>query len=429
VLISGVDAGELAQAYGTPLLVINVDAVDAAIASLHVACAPKDVEISYAAKAFICVAFARHLSAHSSIGLDVCSLGELLTAERAGFPPERLTLHGAGKSDAELCAAVAGRVGRIVVDSLEELERLASLDVRDEAGADGATPTRVMLRLNTGISAPTHPFLRTGGNETKFGLAERDEAAATSILTANPQLRFIGLHAHVGSQIYESAPFVANSHALVEAAKRFTEYGLIVDRIVIGGGFGVQVQPDSENHSLDVTSVLSDVARCVRECTSALGMSAPRVGIEPGRAIVANAGTTLYRVLAVKRHIFRTFVVVDGGIFENPRPAIYGAFHYVSAVTPRAGPLQEMTLCGRSCENDELGQVRLPEDIAAGDLLAMRTTGAYTYSMSSNYNRFVRPAVTAVQAGTHAPWIRREMLDEVLANDVDVHPTAAAKRS
>ncbi len=429
MLISGVDAGELAQMYGTPLLVINVDAVDAAIASLHVACAPYGVEISYAAKAFICVAFARHLSAHSSIGLDICSLGELLTAERAGFAPARLTLHGAGKSDAELCAAVAGRVGRIVVDSLEELERLASLDVRDEVGADGAKQMRVMLRLNTGIDAPTHAYLRTGGNETKFGLAERDEAAAASILKANAHLRFVGLHAHIGSQIYETWPFVANSHALVEGAKRFAERGLTVDRIVIGGGFGVQVQPNSENQSLDVTSVLSEVARCVRECTNALGMSAPRVGIEPGRAIVANAGTTLYRVLAVKHQIFRTFVVVDGGIFENPRPALYGADHYVSAVTPRSGPLQEMTLCGRTCENDELGQVRLPEDLAEGDLLAMRPTGAYTYSMSSNYNRFVRPAVTAVHAGTHAAWIRREMLDEVLANDVDMHPPAAAKRS
>jgi diaminopimelate decarboxylase len=418
--ISGVDAEELARVYGTPLLVINVDAIDAAIAAMHVACAPHNFGITYAGKAFICVEFCRHLASHPEIGLDVCSLGELVTAERAGVARERLTLHGAGKSDEELQAAAEGRVGRIVVDGLEELERL-SFEV---AHSD----LEVMLRLNTGIEAHTHRFVRTGGDATKFGLSEADEAAAMEILKANPHLHFSGLHAHIGSQIYDAAPFAANSHALIEAAARFAHHGLTTERIIIGGGFGVQMQASADDQVLDVAAALSDVARCVRECASALAIPAPRVGIEPGRAIVANAGTTLYRVLAVKHHGTRTFVIVDGGMFENPRPALYGAVHNVLTVTPRSSKLVEMTLCGRSCENDELVRwARLPEDLEAGDLLAMRTTGAYTYSMASNYNRFARPAVAAVLAAEHGLWIEREDLEDVLRHDV--HPAAVPERS
>jgi diaminopimelate decarboxylase len=412
--IGGVDAAELARIYGTPLLVIDVDAVDDAIAAMRAACAPHNFDISYAAKAFICVAFARHLAAAAGIGLDVCSLGELVTAERAGFAPERLTLHGAGKSDAELRAAADGRAGCIVVDGLEELKRLSAMAVVRDAD--------VMLRLNTGIEAPTHAFVRTGGEGTKFGLRQSDELAAMGMLRANPRLRFRGLHAHVGSQIYEPMPFVANAHALAEAAARFARHGLTVERIIIGGGFGVTMQPDASDQAIDVAGALSDVARCVRECSHALAITPPRVGVEPGRAIVANAGTTLYRVLAVKRTSAQPFVIVDGGIFENPRPALYGSFHHVSAVGPRSQTLQEMALCGRSCENDELGRVRLPEDVQAGDLLAMRTTGAYTYSMASNYNRFVRPAVAAVRGAKRELWIAREVLEDVLRHDVNPAP-------
>ncbi|MBV8149351.1 MAG: diaminopimelate decarboxylase [Candidatus Eremiobacteraeota bacterium] len=419
--ISGVEAEELARVYATPVLVINVDAVDAAIVSLQVACAPHDFEISYAAKAFICVEFARHLAAHPGIGLDVCSLGELLTAERAGFARERLTFHGAGKSDEELQAVAEGRVGCIVVDGLEELKRLARLEF-------ARNDMQVMLRINTGIEAHTHAFIRTGGSGTKFGFSQGDEEAAAAVFKTHPRLRFSGLHAHIGSQIYETAPFVANSHALIEAAARFACHGLVSERIVVGGGFGVQMQPEADDQTLDVSAALSDVARCVRECASALAIPAPRVAIEPGRSVVANAGTTLYRVLAIKRQDARTFAIVDGGMFENPRPALYGALHHVSAVTPRSGELVEMTICGRTCENDELVRWgRLPEDLEAGDLLAMRTTGAYTYSMASNYNRFMRPAVAAVLAGEHRLWIAREELEDVLRHDV--HPAVHAERS
>jgi diaminopimelate decarboxylase len=390
------------------LIVIDLDALDAAIARFRSVCDPLGVDISYAAKAFICTAFAGHLGT-AGIGLDVCSMGELLTAERAGFPPERLTLHGCGKADEELQAAASGRVAFIAVDGIDELAHLARL-AHDRSA-------RILLRLNTGIEAHTHAFVRTGGDDTKFGLHPRDEERAANLLTEHPHLRFAGLHAHVGSQIYAGSAFVANADALVEAAERFASRGLITRRIVVGGGFGVPMRPDAGNERLDLPAVIRDVARRAQESARARAITVPQVGIEPGRSIVADAGTTLYRVLAIKRQSHRTFVVVDGGMYENPRPALYGAYHHVVPVEPRTTQTQEVTLCGRSCENDELGTARLPQDVRAGDLLAMQTTGAYTRSMAGNYNRFSRPAVVAARRGQHRLWVRRETLDDVLHLD------------
>jgi diaminopimelate decarboxylase len=408
--LGGIAAAELTESYGTPLVVIDLDVVDASIAALHAAQGADDLEISYAAKAFVTVAFARHL-ADRGIGLDVCSLGELVTAERAEFPRERLTLHGAGKSDEELSAAAAGRVGAIVVDGLDELRRLAATPAVSPSLA-------VLLRLNTGIEAHTHAFVRTGGDDTKFGLHPRDEDEAAAILRANPQLRFEGLHAHVGSQIYQPQAFLANADTLVAATERFARLGLEVKRIVVGGGFGVQTHPNAQAEALDLPATIGALSKRVRSSSDALKVPPPRLSIEPGRAIVGPAGTTLYRVLAVKRQSSRTFAIVDGGIAENPRPALYGAYHHVLAVQPHSGAEGEVTLCGRSCENDELGVARLPRDLSSGDLLAMCTTGAYTYSMAGNYNRFPRPAVAGIANGGHRLLARRESLDDVLRNDI-----------
>ena len=404
--MGGIAAARLAELYGTPLLVIDLNAVDRAIASS--ASVGPNVEVAYAAKAFATVEFVRHLRRHR-IGLDVCSVGELVTAERAELPPERLTLHGAGKTDEELRAACDGRVGLIAVDGLEELERLASLARRGcRAG--------VLLRLNVGIGADTHAFVRTG-DDTKFGIPVDDESAARAILQANPGLRFAGLHAHVGSQIRDEHTYFDNAEALCDAAKRFADAGMPVERLVAGGGFAVATNPGDASRSLELGATLAAVADRIAEGCVRRGLAAPVVGFEPGRAIVALAGTTLYRVLAVKRQSRRTFVVVDGGIAENPRPALYGARHHVAPVAPRTGEDAEMILCGRSCENDELGTVRLSHEIATGDLLAMCATGAYTYSMSGNYNRFPRPAVVGILDATVRLLARRESLEDVLRND------------
>lgn len=408
--LGGIPAQQLAERYGTPLLVLDLDVLDAAIARCRAACEPHGVEIAYAGKALLLAALARFID-ERGLNLDVCSLGELLTAERGGVPAGRITLHGCGKSDEELLAAVEGRVGRIVVDGVEELERLSRVARSD-------SPVPLLLRLNPGIEAHTHAFVRTGGQDTKFGIAPRDEARARALLRDAPAFRFLGLHAHVGSQIYESGAFVANAEALIEAAARFAHDGLVVEEIVVGGGFGVTTHPDRPDERIDFPGTIAAVANAVRAAASRVGVPPPRIGIEPGRMLIGPAGKTLYRVCSVKRQARRTFVVVDGGLFENPRPALYGAYHHAVAASRPNVDLHEVTLCGRSCENDELGRAMLPRELCEGDLVALEVTGAYTYSMASNYNRFVRPAVVGIEGGKERLLARRESLEDVLRNDV-----------
>lgn len=408
--IAGTAVEALADRHGTPLLVLDLDALDAAIARCRAACEPHGIEIAYAAKALLLVELARFIAARG-LNLDVCSLGELVTAERAGFPVDRITLHGCGKSDEELSAAASGRVGRIVVDGIDELQRLAALALD--------APVRVLLRLNPGIEAHTHAFVRTGGEDTKFGLPPRDEERARAILREAPRLQFGGLHAHVGSQIYEAGAYVAIAEALVTAAARFAKDGFQTDEIIVGGGFGVTTHPDRPNERLDFPSTIEAIARTTRAGAARVRVPPPRIGIEPGRMLVGPPGTTLYKVCAVKRQARRTFVVVDGGLYENPRPALYGAYHHAVAASRPNLDLQEVTLCGRSCENDELGRAMLPSSLIEGDLVAMTVTGAYTYSMASNYNRFVRPAVVGIEGGKERLLARRESLEDVLKNDVE----------
>jgi diaminopimelate decarboxylase len=411
LLIGGVRAEELATAYGTPLLAIDFDVLDAAIAAFTQACAPHGIEIAYAGKALLLVALARHLK-HTALGLDVCSIGELAAAERAGFPPERISLHGCGKIDVELDAAIEGRVGRIIVDNLDELRRLA---VRSTANR----PTPLLLRINTGIEAHTHEFIRTSGDKSKFGFDPQSTPAALDLIRTSPGLQFLGLHAHIGSQIYEQEAFAANAQALMERAAYFAEAGLETQHLVVGGGFGVQMHPD-QHEDVDLDATMSSIAQCVHAEAQRWNLRVPRIGIEPGRAIVANAGTSLYRTMAVKSEFGRPYVIVDGGVYENPRPALYDAYHHIVSASGESAQTIETVVCGRTCENDRLGTARLPENMSAGDLIAACSTGAYTYSMASNYNRFTRPAVVAVREGTHTLIARRESIEDVLRSDCDV---------
>lgn len=398
--IGGMRADELAADFGTPALILDLHALDRALHELLAACGRHGIRASYAGKALLVTRLARHLAARD-IGIDVASLGELVTAERGGFEPARITLHGAGKTEDELRAALAGRAGRIVVDSLDELRRLEAI------GPSGSCD--LLLRLNTGIEAHTHEFVRTAGDHSKFGIAPHEEAAALALLAAMPHLRVRGVHAHIGSQILDPEPFVANATILAAAVARMRERGFPARVAVIGGGFGVPMHPEHEA-SLDVGATIDALA------AAADGVE---LEIEPGRAIVAAAGTSLYRVMAIKRYERRTFVVVDGGMADNPRPALYDATHHAVAVKATNAPHQAVTLCGRSCENDELGSAALPADLAPGDLIAVCTTGAYTYSMASNYNRFPRPPIVAVERGSAQLFARRETLDDILRADLD----------
>jgi diaminopimelate decarboxylase len=400
---AGVPAAELAAHYGTPLYVVDLETLDAEIDVFLRAFGDRGIAVGYASKAFLCTALVEHLAA-TPLRLDVCSLGELITAERGGFPAGRIYFHGASKTDAELQAIAERRVAFNVIDNAEELERLAAL-----AGA--TQPLDVMLRINTGIEAHTHEFIRTGGENTKFGIPNADVGATLARLAELPQLRLIGLHGHVGSQLFEAAPLLANLDELLRLAAAARSLGHQVAELLVGGGIGVEDGP-AEPRPIDLDALaaaLSDRA----------GSAPYRLGIEPGRALIARAGTALYRVTSVKRQGRRRFVIVDGGMNDNPRPMLYGARHPAELVRSGAvGAPEAATLAGRSCENDEIGEYDLPGDVAAGDLIAMRYVGAYTYSMASNYNRFGKPAVVFVQNGHHRRVIRAETPDEVLRNDL-----------
>lgn len=401
--LGGVSARELADAYGTPLFVIDLDELDLEIDRFVRACAPHGIAIGYAGKAFLCAALAEHLAA-TPLRLDVCSLGELVTAERGGFPAGRMYFHGVGKSADELRAIVERRVAFGVIDNHEELERLAALASHDR-------PVDVMVRVNTGISAHTHAFVRTGGENTKFGVAINRLASFFARVAALPQLRLIGLHAHIGSQIAEVAPFLANADELLAAAELARAAGLPVAELICGGGIGVEESP-GDPRPLAVEALAAGLA----ERAAGRGL---RLAIEPGRALIARAGSSLYRVMAVKTQGRRRFVVVDGGMADNPRPLLYGARHLPEVLAARrTGPDEPATLAGRSCENDELGDYVLPRDLAAGDLVAMRNTGAYTYSMASNYNRFGRPPVVFVRDGHHRRVVRGESAEDVTRLDL-----------
>ncbi len=405
----GVTASELARTYGTPLIVIDTDVLDRNVAAFVAIGNECGIEVAYAGKALLFVALARRL-ARAGLSLDVCSLGELYTAERAGVPAERLVLHGCGKTDDELGAALAGRVGRIVIDNREELERLIER-------ADPARPLHALLRVNSGIEAHTHAYVRTGGEDSKFGFALDSLDEALARCAAAPGLRLLGLHTHIGSQLYESDAYEAAARVMLDAISQAREHGIEIEELVLGGGFGVSASPDDE--PFDAAATLRTVSAIVSRVASARGLRAPRLGIEPGRAIVASAGTTLYRVASVKRQGSRRYAIVDGGMTDNPRPALYDAYHHPDlASRVSEAPLVETTICGRACENDELVSTALPEDLAAGDLLALHTTGAYTFSMASNYNRFARPAVVFAGGGAHRLVVRRESLDDLVRNDL-----------
>jgi len=407
LVIGGVRADVLARTYGTPLLVLDRGVLDETVGQFIGAARAARVDVAYAGKALLFTGLASYF-AQTQLALDVCSLGELHTAERAGFPAQRMHLHGCGKTDDELAAALDGRVGAIVVDNLFELERLVALR--------GERSCAVVLRVNVGIEAHTHDYVRTAGENTKFGMGEPEFRRALEILARVPALAFLGVHSHIGSQIFEVEPLLENVDATFGYVGHALRAGMTPELAIFGGGLGVD---ERGAEGLPLGSLFAKMRARADDAAHELGIAPLRLGVEPGRAVIARAGTSLYRVVATKRFGKRRFVVIDGGMADNPRPALYGAFHQpLVAVSSAREAASEATICGRSCENDEMVEAHLPGDLAYGDLLALATTGAYTFSMASNYNRFARPAVVWTAAGTHTLAVRRESLDDIIRNDV-----------
>ena len=396
--IGGCDLIELAGAFGTPLFVYDEEhlrdrcrqAVEAFGAGA-----------SYASKAFLCVAMAR-LAHTEGMGIDVATGGELHVALAAGVPADRLVLHGNNKSMGELRDGVEAGVGRIVVDSFDELDRLDALH-----SETGARP-RVLLRFTPGVEAHTHTYLVTGGDDSKFGFTVSTGAAAAAMERArsSASVEVAGVHSHIGSQVLEASSFTRAVTVIAEAAAPYD-----VEEISVGGGLGVPYV------SGESAPTIAEWGAAVRDACRSAGVTA-RVTAEPGRSIVAAAAVTLYTVGTIKRIPgVRNYVAVDGGMSDNPRTMLYGSGY--EAFLPRATDApRELTasVVGKHCESGDMlvRDAAVPADIAVGDILATPVTGAYGHSMGSNYNKVPRPAVVFVAGGEARLVVRRETYDDLL---------------
>jgi diaminopimelate decarboxylase len=410
--VGGVPLAEVADRFGTPVYVLDETEVRERCRTYRQVF--PEAEVLYAAKAFLCRAMV-HWMDEEGLGLDVCSAGELELAVTTGFPPERIVLHGNAKSPRDLETALRLGVGRIVIDSPSEIARLAAA-----VGPGGHQ--KVMVRVVPGISAGGHDKIRTGTEDQKFGLSIRDGYAQHAIarILDQPQLELTGLHCHLGSQITSVKPYLAAVRRMVGLLARLHEqHGLVLPELDLGGGHGIAYRPGEE--ALDLTTLARKVRDELTGACAAAGIPVPRLIIEPGRAIAGPAGVALYHVLAVKRSGDHTFVAVDGGMSDNPRPALYGVRYEPRLIgRPSAAPPTPVTVVGRHCEAGDVlaTDAELPDDVRPGDLLAVPVAGAYHLSMASGYNLVGRPPVAAVRAGRARLLVRRESLDDIRGRDV-----------
>jgi diaminopimelate decarboxylase len=413
--VGGCDLAELGEQFGTPLFVYDED--DMRVRSRayreHFAGGA-----AYASKAFLCSAMAR-LVADEGLWLDVATGGELFVARHAGFPAERIVVHGNNKSNVELARAIGAGVGRIVVDSWDELDRLHTIAREQEA-----RPT-VLVRVTPGVEAHTHEHIATGVEDSKFGfgLADGNALAAARHIVERDELSFAGFHTHIGSQVFRLDAFEAAVHkvaALIEQFERAT--GATLDECNLGGGLGVRYTSDDDPPTIEryATTLHDAFAKALVDVDA---RSKPRLMAEPGRSIAATAGITLYRVGTIK-HVtgVRTYVAVDGGMSDNLRPMAYGA-RYEAFVPARATAERTLvaTLAGKHCEQGDVlvRDASLPADVHLDDIVAVPVTGAYGQTMASNYNKVTRPAVVFARGGEARIVVRRESEDDLVRLDQD----------
>ncbi|MBO1266909.1 diaminopimelate decarboxylase [Arthrobacter cavernae] len=444
--IDGIPVSELKAQFGTPLFVMSEsdfrararafkDAFDAAFADI---CG--GVDVYYAGKSFLCTAVAGWV-AEEGLRLDTCSGGELAVAARAGIKGENLGLHGNNKSDAEINRALDMKLGRIVVDSLDELERVAKI------ASDRGETAKVMLRLTPGVHAHTHEFIATAHEDQKFGLSIAEDSTeeaglsaaeeAVAAATSYPGVELLGLHCHIGSQIFEADGFaLAAEKLLTFHAAMQAKYSIVMPELDLGGGYGIAYTPvDTPRPAAEIAQAMAAV---VRSKCAELGIVSPRISIEPGRAIVGSTTFTLYEVGTLKTvrvdsaaeaegqenvTFPRRYVSVDGGMSDNARPVLYDAdYSAILASRDSAAAPQLSRVVGKHCESGDIvvRDVYLPEDVAAGDLLAVPGTGAYCWALSSNYNYVARPGVVAVRDGSARLIVRGETEEDLLNRDMGV---------
>jgi diaminopimelate decarboxylase len=412
--LGGCDVRDLVSEQGSPLYVLVEDDVRERCRAYRAAFG-QDTDIYYAAKAFLSKDVARWVE-DEGVSLDVATAGELETALAAGFPADRILVHGNNKSAAEIEGALAAGVGRIVVDSDLEIARLA------HAAEAAGVRQPVMVRVTVGVEAHTHEFIATAHEDQKFGFSLASGAALEAVrrVLALPSLELIGLHSHIGSQIFDTAGFEVAAHRVIGLAATIRDaLGVTMPELNLGGGLGIAYTADDDPS--DVAEVAKQLRAIVESECAATAVPVPRLAVEPGRAIVGPAGATLYRVGTVKDvDGIRTYVSVDGGMSDNVRTALYdAAYTCVLASRSTDAPAMLARVVGKHCEAGDVvvRDTWLPADLAPGDLLAVAATGAYCRSMASNYNVVPRPPVVAVRSGESRVLIRRESITDLLALD------------
>ncbi len=414
VAVGGIDVRDLAKTYGTPVYVFDETDFRSRCREFREAFGGADVY--YAGKAFLCKAVVR-IIAEEGLRLDVCSGGELAVALAAGMRPDRIGLHGNNKSLAELRRALDAGVGRIVVDSFDEIDRLTAL------ARERKTRPNVMVRVTVGVEAHTHEYIATAHEDQKFGfsLTGRAASAAVDRILRTDVLNLIGLHSHIGSQIFDTSGFeLATRRVLSLHAQIRDRHGLELPELDLGGGFGIPYT--SQDDPSTPGDLAANLAKMVEQECAANHLSTPRLSVEPGRALVGLSTFTLYEVGTVKDvDGIRTYVSVDGGMSDNIRTALYDA-SYSATLANRASTAPPILarVVGKHCESGDIvvKDEFLPADVRPGDLIAVPGTGAYCRSMASNYNHVPRPPVVAVVDGTARVIVRRETEDDLLALDV-----------
>jgi diaminopimelate decarboxylase len=418
--IGGVDVRDAVAAFGSPLFLFDEADVRSRARQYRAAYVDSGARlVYYAAKAFLATSVARWLT-EEGLGIDVASGGELAVAVRAGVAGDRLLMHGNNKSMAEIEAAIAAGVGRIVVDSFEDIVRIA-----DAAGRAGIVQP-VLVRVTVGVEAHTHEFIATAHEDQKFGLSVSSGAAAEAVrrIAKLPTLALVGLHSHIGSQIFDAAGFeVAAARVVTFAQQLWDEQGIEIEEMNLGGGMGIAYVDGDD--PLDVADMAHQIGDIVGKECAAVGIPMPALAFEPGRAIVGPGAITVYEVGTVKpveigNGIVRTYVSVDGGMSDNIRTALYDADYTVTLASRES--TAEAALCrvvGKHCESGDVvvRDAWLPSDLVPGDLLAVAATGAYCRSMASNYNYLPRPAVVAARDSVLTVVLRRETVDDLLALD------------
>lgn len=423
VSIAGVPVTDIAAQFGTPVFVIDEDDFRSRCREMAAAFGGGE-NVRYAAKAFLCTEIARWVD-EEGLALDVASGGELAVALHAGFPAERIALHGNNKSIDELTAAVKAGVGHIVVDSMIEIDRLDEI-----AGAAGVVQD-VLVRVTVGVEAHTHEFISTAHEDQKFGLSLATGAAMEAVrrVFATDHLRLVGLHSHIGSQIFDVAGFELAAHRVIGLLRDVVaEVGVDktsqMSTVDLGGGLGISYLPHDDPPP--VAELAAKLSAIVRDESAAVGLPTPRLVVEPGRAIAGPGTITLYRVgtvkdVAVASDKYRRYVSVDGGMSDNIRTSLYDA-EYDARLVSRTSDTAPILgrIVGKHCESGDIvvRDTWVPDDIEPGDLLGVAATGAYCYSMSSRYNLIGRPAVVAVRDGRARLILRRETVDDLLSLEV-----------